>query len=428
MDDKGKAQTDELATLVEDRLSYTFPAGRNPNVKCIRLTLDPVQAAHRPLIYYAVVIAINRFAHQMIRRLGFRQRTLDPLDVAGTGTLRYLYRSPSEAMPPGSMPVVFIHGIGIGLGAYLPFLMKLPRNVPVYLLEWPHVSMQLSEEVPSIPDTLAFLSSMLNRDGHPKATFVAHSLGTVAVSWMLRSRLHRNRVGAAVLLDPVTFLLHDPSVAFNFLYRPPHTVLELLMSYFVSREMYIAHSLSRHFHWSKNVLFFEDLPAKGKNVVVLSENDAIVPAPRVKAYLENKLRMAAVLGEGSDSENEELPETKGVTDEQPITKARNLRVHYYPGRQHGEMLVRPSMLATLEQEVLIACGADKPATDPLEDAVVVEEEPKASVTVHRRRSTHLAKLKIAPSKQYKPAWKVKMAKGADESPRIMVVRSSVGRV
>ena len=33
------------------------------------------------------------------------------------------------------------------------------------------------------------------------------------------------------------------------MYREPETPGQLLMYYFVSRELYIAHSLARHFHW-----------------------------------------------------------------------------------------------------------------------------------------------------------------------------------
>ena len=62
-----------------------------------------------------------------------------------------------------------------------------------------------------------------------------------------------------MLLDPVTFLLHDPAIANNFINRVPTTSMELLISYFVSKELYIAHTLARHFSWSHNVLFHEEL-------------------------------------------------------------------------------------------------------------------------------------------------------------------------
>ncbi|RKO83818.1 hypothetical protein BDK51DRAFT_37267, partial [Blyttiomyces helicus] len=49
--------------------------------------------------------------------------------------------------------------------------------------------------------------------------------------------------------------------------------------------LYIAHSLSRHFDWSHNIVFLTDLPVDGTNTVILSGSDHIVPSRRVRNYL-----------------------------------------------------------------------------------------------------------------------------------------------
>ena len=41
-------------------------------------------------------------------------------------------------------PLVFVHGIGIGYAHYLYFITTLPSEIDVYLIEWPHVAMQVS--------------------------------------------------------------------------------------------------------------------------------------------------------------------------------------------------------------------------------------------------------------------------------------------
>jgi hypothetical protein len=88
---------------------------------------------------------------------------------------------------------------------------------------------------------------------------VAHSLGTTAVSWMLRDPEGCKRVHSTVLLDPVIFLLCDPTVATTFVYKDPQSCMDLLMHYFLSRELFIANALSRHFQWSQNILFVDQL-------------------------------------------------------------------------------------------------------------------------------------------------------------------------
>ena len=52
------------------------------------------------------------------------------------------------------------------------------------------------------------------------------------------------------------------------------------------QELYIAHTLARHFSWSHAALFLEDLPADVHVQILLSGADAIVPARLVRAYVE----------------------------------------------------------------------------------------------------------------------------------------------
>ncbi len=69
-------------------------------------------------------------------------------------------------------------------------------------------------------------------------------------------------VAASIMIDPVTFLLCHPKVATHFVYKDPKTWLELAMHFFFSRELFISNSLSRHFSWSHNIVFTEDLETK----------------------------------------------------------------------------------------------------------------------------------------------------------------------
>jgi len=51
---------DELfGSIPESFADGKMPPGRNPDVECIRLTLDPVKPEHRPLAFYFVVFHIS---------------------------------------------------------------------------------------------------------------------------------------------------------------------------------------------------------------------------------------------------------------------------------------------------------------------------------------------------------------------------------
>jgi pimeloyl-ACP methyl ester carboxylesterase len=160
-----------------------------------------------------------------------------------------------------ALPLVFVHGIGIGFPHYLGLISKFPSEVDVYLVEWPHVAHQITASVPTAEETVSSICGVLDADKHPQACFFAHSLGTASVSWMLHHPEGCRKVASTILVDPVTFLLCDPTVATTFVYNDPKNEIDFMMHYFVSRELFIANALSRHFNWSHNIMFVEELSA-----------------------------------------------------------------------------------------------------------------------------------------------------------------------
>ena len=139
-------------------------------------------------------------------------------------------RGHPDAKGSRCLPIVFIHGIGIGFPHYLGLIMSFPEEADVYLVEWPHVAMQFTAAVPKIEDTVDTITRFLGDDQHPAAVFVGHSLGTTAIAWMLHSS-SAHLVAATVFIDPVTFLLYDPTVATSFVYNDPETSLDFLMHF-----------------------------------------------------------------------------------------------------------------------------------------------------------------------------------------------------
>jgi hypothetical protein len=128
--------------------------------------------------------------------------------------------------------------------------------------------------VPSESDVVSSICQGLLRFGHSEAVFVAHSLGNNAIAWMLGDPVAKSFVNSTVMVDPINFLLCEPSVATSVVYRDPDrstsdpcdgSVMYFLIHFFVARELMIANLLSRHFQWSHNILFSEDLPGLSKN-------------------------------------------------------------------------------------------------------------------------------------------------------------------
>ena len=55
--------------------------------------------------------------------------------------------------------------------------MSFPSDVDVFLIEWPHVAMQMTSTGPKTQETVDTIIRLLKTYNHEQACFVAHSLG-----------------------------------------------------------------------------------------------------------------------------------------------------------------------------------------------------------------------------------------------------------
>ena len=170
---------------------------------------------------------------------------------------------------------------------YVPFFHELATADPtvgIIAIETLAISMRMSSPPLPRPAMLSAISALLTAHAIPRVVVAAHSYGTVVAAHMLRSPLLRPCVSAWVLVDPIPFLLHQPAVAYNFVYRAPRAANEWQLWYFASRDPDIARTLARHFFWAENILWREDLAGE-RVAVVLSGRDQIVDAREVRQYL-----------------------------------------------------------------------------------------------------------------------------------------------
>ncbi|KAI0743297.1 hypothetical protein BC629DRAFT_217644 [Irpex lacteus] len=299
---------------IEKLLGRKLEAGRTAGLECMKVTLDPVVSLHRPFLWYIIVAIVDSCTATILSSKGFKHyterywyhhfppRLLSYFSAPSPHpNISYWYR---PHLSKTKNPILFLHGIGIGLWPYTPFLSELITSDPdvgIILVENLPISMRISPPPPTRPETLSALASILAF--HPSFSsyvVIGHSYGTVTAAHILRSSPSSSfpsspssssssssftqHPSAYILIDPIPFLLHHPTIAYNFIYRPPLTANEWQLYYFASRDPDIARVLSRHFFWAENLLWREDL--RGRRVgVVLAGRDQIVGAESVRAYL-----------------------------------------------------------------------------------------------------------------------------------------------
>ncbi|KAI9318690.1 hypothetical protein BX666DRAFT_1855065 [Dichotomocladium elegans] len=195
---------DELYWMVDSfqsRFHVDIKPGYDDEIVALRLTLDPVQAYHRPLAFYVMISMMTTCISRFFFQMGFGFARYGPeipsslslwwlsgddgaASLSTTESLCYWFRDGDRT----KKPVVFVHGIGPGFMPYLFFLYNLLRltPAPVFCVELPHVAMRGIEHSPTMQDTVRDLDRMLHSHGFSDAVFVAHSLGTGIISWAVQ--------------------------------------------------------------------------------------------------------------------------------------------------------------------------------------------------------------------------------------------------
>ncbi|KAK0269072.1 hypothetical protein LTS00_017388 [Friedmanniomyces endolithicus] len=304
------SELDQYVTATEDMLGREIEPGRG-EAECLRLTIDRVHTMHRPLIWYLIVGFVDTITFCRLRYYGFQfSRTslssLLKLFPMRPVALLAQHRSPAAGLSywyrphtsSNELPVLFIHGIGIGLHPYVDFLADLNRasgtsdrrtrkpneQVGIIALEIMPISFRLTSPIPTKDELCTQIQCILAYHGWADHTLVSDSYGTAISTYLLKDPRTSPQINSLVLIDPITFLLHLPDVAYNFTRRQPIQANEHQLYYFASMDPGVAHSLGRMFSWSECILWKEELEGR-RLTVSLAERDLIVNTDAVKRYL-----------------------------------------------------------------------------------------------------------------------------------------------
>lgn len=251
-----------------------------------RYSSDPLLGiASYPLCLHVLVLGATEIPVRLwMRRHGFEHYTVRRVSYyyhPGKGATC----DSSQTSDRRKTPILFVHGIGLGLITYLRLVEQLLDTGRAILLpELPFVSgfrPWLSPSAPLSPHEVASTgTALLARHGFVKATWVGHSYGTTWLSYA--AQLAPHTVAALLFLDPVCFAVHVPTLTRHFVYtrRDPGT-----STYMVRTDVMVNWTIQRCFPWARISLFVEQL----HNIpfgVFLADCDALIPSAQVEAYFQ----------------------------------------------------------------------------------------------------------------------------------------------
>ncbi|KAA8899174.1 hypothetical protein FN846DRAFT_782440 [Sphaerosporella brunnea] len=318
------AEVDAYVRQFEEMLGTTLRSGYNPLVKSLRLTLDPVKMMHRSLVLYGVVGLVDFFTTMRLRMGGLilfptkSWRASFPIRLHAVLASDWGKRSPSKDFSywyrphtaKDKVPIVFLHGLGIGLHPYVGFLHELAKEagegVGIVAVEIMALSMRICRDPMRASEFSSQMLQILNHHNITKFVLAGHSYGTVISTHLLHCPIIGPRIDSLVLIDPITFLLHLPNVAYNFTCRVPRSANQVQLDYFAAKDPAISHTICRHFFWRENILWKEELRGR-KCAVVLSGRDLLVDSESVWEYLtEGQAQEMDVFSREDAAKREEL--------------------------------------------------------------------------------------------------------------------------
>jgi len=289
--------------------------GYNPKVRHIAMTLEPVPYIHRPLVMYISTGLLEILSNIFFLRLkGFQC-----YEIRG---IKYWYRR--GPITSGRAPILMLHGICSGWLFYSNLITSLSSERPIILVEIDAIKIKSMQfDMPTPMNFSSTVLDILKRHNFAQVSIVGHSFGTITAGWFVKA--YPEAVAHITLLDPVSLLLCFPDVAYNFIYRPPTTIMQYLIYYFASQELTISHTLHRLFFWYNNIIFLEEIPSNIGVLIGVGGGDEILNAASVYEYTEK-----CSLKRKEESKKKKI----GMEDTAEII------THFWPSFSHGEILVR----------------------------------------------------------------------------------------
>ncbi|KAJ8601568.1 hypothetical protein CTAYLR_005215 [Chrysophaeum taylorii] len=269
LEDEEREAVVEMRRDLEAALGREFPCDDAAAVP-ISPQVDPIPTRQHPLLMYASVEFYRRVHRGRLAKAGFERRASEHL--------AFWIRRGSGA------PIVFAHGIGVGLAPYRRFIDRLVAREPtrpVVLVELPSISTSLSAKPLAQGATLAAeVRDALEAEGFAECAFVAHSFGSTLAAFV--AKYEPRLLASLVLVEPVCFLLNLAQSTRRVLYdRDTDPLVRVLAT-----DPLNAVSLRRRFWWHEAILLAENLQSlTAPSTVFLSDNDLIVPSNRVREYL-----------------------------------------------------------------------------------------------------------------------------------------------
>lgn len=213
-------------------------------------------------------------AHLGLNALGFKRYTAND---------NILYWT--NGVISDELPILFIHGIGLGFSMYFRKVARLTQLYPdrqIILFEIPSVSLSPVASINTKDQSVLAIDIIFKTHNVTSCSLIAHSYGTIIATWLVKFRPHY--ITKLSLVDPICFMLWDSTLVCGFLLSRPTSMLHEFIRLFLSRDLTMANTFCRYFLWHASFMFPEELHCATN--IYFSKKDCIIDAKTCHAYLQ----------------------------------------------------------------------------------------------------------------------------------------------
>jgi pimeloyl-ACP methyl ester carboxylesterase len=345
---------DEMVSRLERAMKRQFaPGPANPAITLMAHLREPVRAHWRPAAFYLGTEVVALSKHWALLASGW-------MCAPGPhGATVYTFGDVSAKSSSEQTPILFCHGVGLGLAPYVPMVLRLAATGrPVIAVEFKHLAMRWTRRVPTVEEAVAELAATLASFGISRCDAVGHSFGTLFLSRF--SQVHPRLVRTLALMDPVCCTMWTGDLVGSFVVKP-HACRNGLVTWMISRDLHAAAAVSRRFFWTHYNMWGGAAPQDQDNssirtLLAVGGRDNLVSAQHV----------AATVATGEDAAGN-----------------RTTMLHH-PDREHADVVFHPAWQARVVDEAvaqMVAADCD----DLLEElraavSVSVSVAPAATAT------------------------------------------------
>lgn len=284
------AQAKLIMPRFEKKFGIKFEPGLNDQLHLLKFGANKFTTYPKPVLFYTVAGIVKYCSYLMITCYGFKYYR-SPLSG-----MVYFYKNTMKSRDY----VLFIHGFGFGPMPYITELYKLSKSQNVIFCILPNISNvtyhsyfdNLTYEVlfPSYNNLRNDVLNIINEFKIKQLDLIGHSFGTMVMGMLLNDKRIIKYIGSNVFIDPVCFIDGTYKI-FRYMDDPiddQGNFRSFLMTYLIYKDVYVNYVTRRFLYGPEYWITDHNMIKNKNNLIILSENDVIVPSEILHEKLADK--------------------------------------------------------------------------------------------------------------------------------------------